>query len=67
MNNEWFENIPTGKLVILQTNDYFDNPQHSNCCKDLEDAKAKYPMQDILYIGELDTQLYNRFMIIGIK
>jgi hypothetical protein len=67
MNNEWFENIPKGKLVILQTNDYFDNPQHSNCCKDLEDAKAKYPMQDILYIGELDTQLYNRFMIIGIK
>ena len=67
MNNEWFENIPAGKLVILQTNDYFDNPQHSKCCKDLEDAKAKYPMQNILYIGELDTQLYNRFMIIGIK
>jgi hypothetical protein len=67
MNNKWFENIPTGKVVVLQTNDYFDNPQHSNCCKDLEEAKAKYPMQDILYIGELDTQLYNRFMIIGIK
>jgi len=67
MNNTWFNNLPTGTFVILQTNDYFDNPQHSNCCKDLEDAKAKYPMQSIMYEGELDTQLYNRFMLIGVK
>ena len=67
MNNEWFENVPSGKLVILQTNDYFENPQHSNCCRDLEEAKAKYPMQSIVYEGELDTHLYNRFMLIGIK
>tara|TARA_B110000495_G_scaffold55030_1_gene46269 strand:- start:549 stop:1604 length:1056 start_codon:yes stop_codon:yes gene_type:complete len=67
MNNEWFENVPSGKLVILQTNDYFENPQHSNCCKDLEEAKAKYPMQSVIYEGELDTELYNRFMLIGIK
>jgi hypothetical protein len=67
MNNTWFDNLPTGTFVILQTNDYFENPQHSNCCKDLEEAKAKYPMQSIMYEGELDTHLYNRFMLIGIK
>ena len=67
MNNVWFENIPSGTLVVLQTNDYFENEQHVNCCRDLEDAKSKYPMQNIFYAGELDTQLYNRFMIIGIK
>lgn len=67
MSNEWFENLPEGTFVILHTNDYFDNPQHSNCCKDLEDVKSKYPMQSIFYEGELDTHLYNRFMLIGIK
>lgn len=67
MDNAWFDKIPSGTFVVLQTNDYFENEQHSNCCKDLEDAKAKYPMQNIFYAGELDTQLYNRFMLIGIK
>lgn len=67
MDNTWYENLPDGTVVTLQTNDYFSNPQHSNCCKDLEEAKAKYPMQSIMYEGELDTNLYNRFMLIGIK
>lgn len=67
MDNTWFENLPDGQFVVLQTNDYFSNPQHVNCCRDLEDAKSKYPMSEILYAGELNTYLYNRFMLIGIK
>lgn len=67
MDNTWFEKLPAGQMVLLQTNDYFENEQHSNCCEDLEAAKAKYPMSELLYAGELDTQLYNRFMLIGIK
>ena len=67
MDNTWFDNLPKDTFVILHQNDYFDNPQHSNCCKDIEDVKSKYPMQNILYEGELDTHLYNRFMLIGIK
>jgi len=62
---DWFNLIPA--FVVLHTNDYFDNPQHSNCCKDIEEAKSKYPMQSIMYEGNLDTELYNRFMLIGIK
>jgi hypothetical protein len=67
MDGTWFENLPDGQFVVLQTNDYFSNPQHVNCCRDLADAKNKYPMREILYAGELDTYLYNRFMLIGIK
>ena len=40
MNNEWYDNLPSGTFVVLQTNDYFSNPQHSNCVKDLEEAKS---------------------------
>ena len=67
MDNTWFENIPSGTMVVLHTNDYFENEQHLNCCRDLEEVKRKYPMQSIMYEGELDTQLYNRFMLIGVK
>ena len=67
MDNTWFDNLPAGTFVVLHQNDYFDNEQHMNCCKDLEDVKKKYPMQSIYYEGELDTNLYNRFMLIGVK
>ena len=67
MDNTWYENLPAGTFVVLHQNDYFENEQHSNCCKDLEEVKSKYPMQNIFYQGELDTHLYNRFMLIGIK
>ena len=67
MNEDWFHNLPDGQLICLQTNDYFSNEQHSNCCKDLADAEAKYPMSEVLYSGELDTDVYKRFMLIGRK
>lgn len=67
MDNSWFENIPEGKLIALQTNDYFSNEQHVNCCQDLTEAKEKYKFSNIYYSGTLDTGLYNRFMIIGRK
>jgi hypothetical protein len=67
MDNSWYENLPDGTFVILHQNDYFENEQHSNCCKDLDEVKSKYPMSEIYYEGELDTNLYNRFMLIGVK
>tara|TARA_B100001778_G_scaffold334710_1_gene347289 strand:- start:1642 stop:2664 length:1023 start_codon:yes stop_codon:yes gene_type:complete len=67
MNEDWFKNLPDGQLVCLQTNDYFDNEQHINCVHGIEEAKVKYPMKEVLYEGEIDTHLYNRFMLIGEK
>tara|TARA_B100001094_G_C18178816_1_gene799587 strand:- start:1100 stop:2053 length:954 start_codon:yes stop_codon:yes gene_type:complete len=67
MNEDWFHNLPDGMLVCLQTNDYFSNEQHVNCVNGLNEAKAKYPLKEILYEGEIETWLYNRFMLIGEK
>ena len=67
MNEDWFKNLPHGSFVCFQSNDYFSNEQHINCVKDLEQAKQKYPMTTVWYEGELDTELYNRFMLIGEK
>jgi hypothetical protein len=67
MNDEWFDNLPVGQFVVLQTNNYFENPQHVNCVESVEAAKEKYKFETLFYAGELDTYLYKRYMLIGIK
>lgn len=67
MDETWFQNLPDDQLVCLQTNDYFSNEQHINCVNNIEEAIEKYPMREVYFSGELDTQLYKRFMIIGKK
>jgi hypothetical protein len=67
MDETWFNNIPDGKLICLQTNDYFSNEQHINCVENEDVALEKYPMKEVLYKGTLNTPVYNRFMLIGRK
>ena len=67
MSESWFERIPPGKMICLQTNDYFSNEQHINCVHSVDDAVVKYPMSQLIYKGEIETATYNRFMIIGVK
>lgn len=66
-SNQWWDNIPVGKLVVLQNNDFFEHDEHSNCCYTIEQFKDNYPMQQILFEGVLDCTIYNRFMLIGYK
>jgi hypothetical protein len=63
----WWDRIPSGRLVILQNNDWYENDQHNNSVVDLTEFKAQYPMNQLLFEGELDCTLYTRFMLIGRK
>jgi hypothetical protein len=63
----WWDNIPTGKLIILQNNDWFENDQHNNSVNNIDEFKMMYPMRELLYEGELDCTLYTRYMLIGRK
>src|SRR5690606_21753338 len=63
----WFQSIPDGKLLILQTNDFFDCAEHVNCVKNLEEFKVMAPMTECFYAGELRLEKYTRFMLIGHK
>ncbi len=65
--NQWYESIPNGKLLILQTNDYFDIEDHVNCSNSLEDFANITPMKNCLYEGELELPKYRRFLRIGYK
>jgi len=63
----WYCNIPAGKLVILQSNNYFELEEHISCVKDIEEFRNQCPMGNLLYGGTIELQKYNRFMLIGRK
>ena len=64
---KWYSSIPSGKLVILQTNNYFEIEDHVNCSESLEEFEYSTPMIDCLYSGSLELPKYTRFMRIGYK
>ena len=64
---EWYKKIPTGKLVVLQNNNFFEVNEHVNCVNDLEEFADQAPLSKILYEGELELPKYKRFMRIGYK
>ena len=64
---DWFKNIPTGTLVVLQARDHDPGEQFAGP----EDIEQKFPFDQVLYSGELaledpETE-YTRFMVVGIK
>ncbi len=64
---EWYAKIPKGKLVVLQSNNYYEVEEHVNCAKDITEFGNMARMQNILYSGELELSKYKRFMLIGYK
>jgi hypothetical protein len=64
---EWFELIPTGKLVILQSNNGFGISGHINCVNNLLEFKNQTPLSVELYSGQKDMPKFTRFMRIGYK
>jgi hypothetical protein len=64
---EWYVKIPDGKLVVLQSNNYYEVDEHVNCSVDLDDFSRQTLMSSTLYEGELQLEKYTRFMKIGYK
>ena len=65
--SEWYDKIPDDKLVILQSNNYFEVEEHVNCSNNIDEFKAQAPCKEYLFTGTLDLGIYKRFMIIGKK
>jgi hypothetical protein len=65
--SEWYSKMPIGKLVILQSNDYFEVKEHVNCSKSISQFSRSCPMKETLFEGELFLPDYTRFMKIGYK
>lgn len=64
---KWYEKIPSGKLICLQSNNYVTIEEHVNCVKDIDEFKDMAPMSELHYIGKKEMPKYTRFMLIGRK
>jgi len=63
----WYDRLPTGALMVLQSNDYYACPEHVSCVPDLAAFTQLAPMREALYAGTLPLKKYSRFMLIGWK
>jgi hypothetical protein len=63
----WWNRIPAGQQLVLQSNDYFACKQHVNCVPDLATFRSQAPMRQLIFTGERRMKRYVRFMLIGRK
>lgn len=63
----WFARIPKGKLVVIQNNNFVDGKHHVNCQESLQAFEDSIQFSELLYKGELQLDLYTRYMLIGVK
>jgi len=68
-DTSWFQNIRSGKKVILQSTNQFDD-DHFNRCDTLEEFQTKFPLSSTLLAGEKEfvyrDRVFNRFMLVGV-
>ena len=67
MSTLWFDAVDNDQLVIMQTNNSEEFDGHINPCYNVKEMQEKYPLTNIIYIGELVTPAYTRYMQIGYK
>ena len=60
----WLSNQPDDAVYVLQSNNYFQHNEHIRCAIDLDDFTKMSRIKPYLR-KKLDTQLYERYMIIG--
>lgn len=65
--SRWWDSLPTGILVAVQSNNGYDIPGHVNCSSSLVEFAATTPLATELYSGEKDMFKFTRYMRIGIK
>jgi hypothetical protein len=67
---DWWERIPSGTLVVLQSTD-MPHREHIELVRDLGELKAKFPMGPVFYEGSREFRYpghgFTRFMVAGLK
>jgi hypothetical protein len=62
----WLSGLKHNALIVLQSNNY-DIPEHIRTADSLTEFVDQSQLSNVLYKGELELPLYNRYMIIGHK
>lgn len=61
----WLASLPAGLPLLLQSNDYYREPDHRSCVPSLEAFKKQVGLGEIWFAGARPTKNYTRFMLIG--
>lgn len=64
--HSWLNKVSRRSLIVLQSNNYFELDEHIRCEDSLENFCQSSNLE-ITWAGELQTQKYTRYMIIGKK
>jgi hypothetical protein len=64
---KWYGMLPSDKLLILQTNNGFDIPDHVNCVSSLEEFEKQTPMKTVIYSEKKEMPKFTRYMRMGYK
>jgi hypothetical protein len=62
----WLSGLKHNALIVLQSNNY-EIPEHIRIAKSLQEFENQSDLTKILFSGELQLPLYNRYMLIGYK
>lgn len=67
----WWNNIPSGKRVVLQGNNMVHEGEEVTISTSLDNFKQRFPLSKYEYTGEIefnyDTWGFTRYMVIGTK
>ncbi len=63
----WWDKIPEGKFVVLQSNNFTEPEDHVDCVLSVEELSAKAGLSEVRYMGSLPCIKYTRFMVMGVK
>lgn len=64
---QWYNNIPANTVVVAQGNNYFSCDEHIRCTSSLGQFLQLNQVSEPLFKGELETDMYTRYMAIWIK
>ena len=61
----WIATLPAGLPLVLQSNDYFREPDHRSCVPSLDAFREQAGLGEIVFAGARPAKNYTRFMLIG--
>lgn len=61
----WIATLPQGLPLVLQSNDYFREPDHRSCVPSLDAFREQAGLSEVWFEGARPTKNYTRFMLIG--
>ena len=65
--DKWYDTLPKGILLVLQSNDYSDHEDHVNTHKTYDDFKQATPMSEVKFESGIRLPQYHRWTRIGYK